>query len=142
MRRKIIVLPLLLVFLCSTSIFISAASTTSYNFRVLNSPDQRQVAYNIAKAQHEMSLEHDKVAQFIAIIEGRIMSLITENIVEKMLGDGFGETGEARYDTNSLDIFVVENNDGTVTINVRNKISGEESELIYNPAQWPDISGF
>ncbi|MFW6028696.1 MAG: hypothetical protein ACOCRO_00435 [Halanaerobiales bacterium] len=142
MRTKLLSFFLILTFVFTLSIVTTAASTTSYSFRVLNNPDARQVAYNIAKAQHDMSLEVDEVAQFISIIEGRIMSLITEDIVEKMLGDGFGENGQANYDTNTLDITVIEGDDGIVTVRVRNVVSGEESELEYNPAEWPDISGF
>lgn len=142
MSSSILRFTLIVILLFTLTGLSSAASTTSYSFRVLNDPDARQVAYNIAKAQHDMSLEVDEVAQFISIIEGRIMSLITEDIVSKMLGDGFGESGQANYDTNTLDITVIESDDGVVTVRVRNVVSGEESELVYNPDEWPDISDF
>jgi hypothetical protein len=117
-----------------------AEFTTSYSFRVLNNADQRQVAYNIASKQHEMSLEVDKIAQFKSLIEGRIMSIISSDIVEKMLTqEGFG--GDSEYDTDSLEIFVEERN-GQVIVTIINKDSGEEDELIYNPGDWPDLSGF
>jgi hypothetical protein len=117
-----------------------AESTTSYSFRVLNNADQRQVAYNIASKQHEMSLEVDKIAQFKSLIEGRIMSIISSDIVEKMLTqEGFG--GDSEYDTDSLEIFVEERN-GQVIVTIINKDSGEEDELVYNPGDWPDLSGF
>jgi len=141
MQMKISSIFIILILIFIFSGLSLAASTTSYSFRVLNDPDQRQVSQNIAKAQHDMSLEVDEVAQFISIIEGRIMSLITEDIVTKMLGDGFGDTGTAVYDTNSLDITVSEADDGVVTVTVINKESGEEGELVYNPSEWPDISG-
>jgi hypothetical protein len=140
MKVKVTSIFVMLILIFSFSNFVLAASTTSYSFRVLNDPDNRQVAYNIAKAQHDMSLEVDEVGQFISIIEGRIMSLITEDIVTKMLGDGFGESGTAIYDTNTLDITVNEADNGVVTVTVLNKESGEEGELEYNPSEWPDIS--
>jgi len=119
---------------------VLASSTTSYSFRVLNSPDQRQVAFNIASKQHEMSLEQDKIAQFKSLIEGRIMSIISSDIVEKMLAEeGFG--GGAQYDTDSLEVFVEEVN-GQVIVTIINKDTGEKDELVYNPDDWPDLSGF
>ena len=141
MQNKWMVISLSLIIIFSISILSNAASTTSYSFRVLNNPDQRQVAQNIASKQHEMSLEEDKIAQFKSLIEGRIMSLISSDIVSKMRSEeGFG--GEAKYDTDSLDIFVEEKDDGEVIVKIVNKESGEEDELIYNPDDWPDLSGF
>ena len=139
MKIKILSILLMLIILFSISNFSLAASTTSYSFRVLNNPDQRQVAFNIASKQHEMSLEEDKIAQFKSLIEGRIMSIISSDIVEKMLAEeGFG--GGAEYDTDSLDIFVEEIN-GQVIVTIINKESGEKDELVYNPDDWPDLSG-
>lgn len=54
MGTKLLSFFLILIFVFTFSIFTTAASTTSYSFRVLNDPDARQVAYNIAKAQHEI----------------------------------------------------------------------------------------
>lgn len=140
MRIKIFSIFLMIILVLSISHFTLAASTTSYSFRVLNNADQRQVAYNIASKQHEMSLEVDKIAQFKSLIEGRIMSIISSDIVEKMLTqEGFG--GDSQYDTDSLEIFVEERN-GTVIVTIINKETGEEDELVYNPGDWPDLSGF
>ena len=140
MRIKILSILLMLTFLFIISNSALAASTTSYSFRVLNSPDQRQVAFNIASKQHEMSLEQDKIAQFKSLIEGRIMSIISSDIVEKMLAEeGFG--GGAQYDTDSLEVFVEEVN-GQVIVTIINKDTGEKDELVYNPDDWPDLSGF
>jgi hypothetical protein len=140
MRIKILSIFIMIIIVLSISHFALAASTTSYNFRVLNDADQRQVAYNIASKQHEMSLEVDKIAQFKSLIEGRIMSIISSDIVEKMLTqEGFG--GDSQYDTDSLEIFVEERN-GTVIVTIINKETGEEDELVYNPGDWPDLSGF
>lgn len=141
MGKKIIIISLSLIIIFSISILSYAASTTSYSFRVLNNPDQRQVSQNIASKQHEMSLEEDKIAQFKSLIEGRIMSIISSDIVEKMLSEeGFG--GDTQYDTDSLDIFVEEREDGQVIITIVNKESGEEDQLVYNPDDWPDLSAF
>jgi hypothetical protein len=141
MQKKFMITCLSLILIFSISILSTAASTTSYSFRILNSPDQRQVAQNIASKQHEMSLEEDKVAQFKSLIEGRIMSIISSDIVEKMLSEeGFG--GDTQYDTDSLDIFVEEKEDGQVIVTIVNKESGEKDELIYNPDDWPDLSAF
>jgi len=140
MQNKMIRILLVLALVFNFSSIISAASITSYSFRVLNSPDQRQVAFNIAGRQHEMSLEEDKIAQFKSLIEGRIMSIISSDIVEKMLAEeGFG--GGAEYDTDSLDIFVEEVN-GQVIVIIINKETGERDELVYNPDDWPDLSAF
>src|SRR6056297_2932547 len=129
MRIKIFSILLILIMIFSFSSFALAASTTSYSFRVLNNADQRQVAYNIASKQHEMSLEVDKIAQFKSLIEGRIMSIISSDIVEKMLSqEGFG--GGSQYDTDSLEIFV-EERDGEVIVIIINKESGERDELVY-----------
>lgn len=137
---KIFNIFLMVIILLSISHFALAASTTSYSFRVLNNADQRQVAYNLASKQYEMSLEVDKIAQFKSLIEGRIMSIISSDIVEKMLTqEGFG--GDSQYDTDSLEIFVEERN-GTVIVTIINKETGEEDELVYNPGDWPDLSGF
>ena len=140
MRIKIFSIFLMLIMVLSVSSFALAGSTTSYSFRVLNNADQRQVAYNIASKQYEMSLEVDKIAQFKSLIEGRIMSIISSDIVEKMLSqEGFG--GGSQYDTDSLEIFV-EERDGEVIVIIINKESGERDELVYNPGDWPDLSGF
>lgn len=137
MRLKIFSIFLILILIFSISQLTSAGSTMSYSFRVLNNPDQRQVAHNIASKQHEMSLEEDKLAQFISLIEGRIMSIISSDIVEKMLSEE-GITEDLYYDTNSLDIFVEPDPDtDIVEIRVVNKESGEEETLVYNPDDWP-----
>lgn len=142
MGTKLLSFFLILIFMFTFSIVSTAASTTSYSFRVLNNADARQVAHNIASKQHEMSLEEDKIAQFKSLIEGRIMSLISSDIVEKMRSEEGFDGGEAKYDTDSLDIFVEEKEDGQVIVKIVNKESGEEDELIYNPDDWPDLSGF
>jgi len=140
MRIKIISSLLILILIIFFSSIALASSNTSYSFRVLNNPDQRQVAFNIAAKQHEMSLEEDKIAQFKSLIEGRIMSIISSDIVEKMIAqEGFG--GGAEYDTDSLDIYVEEIN-GQVIVTIINKVSGEKDELVYNPDDWPDLSAF
>lgn len=140
MRIKIISSLLILILVFFSSSIALASSNTSYSFRVLNNPDQRQVAFNIAAKQHEMSLEEDKIAQFKSLIEGRIMSIISSDIVEKMIAqEGFG--GGAEYDTDSLDIYVEEIN-GQVIVTIINKESGEKDELVYNPDDWPDLSAF
>ncbi len=139
MLKKIFIITLSLLLILSLSNCIFAASTTSYKFRIFNSPDQRQVAYNIAQAQHEMSLEKDEIARFVSALEGRIMGEITGDIVRKMMSEeGFGE--DAYYNTDNLEIIVTEDDNGVVTIYVYNKVTGESTEIEYDTGEWPEFT--
>lgn len=136
MRKKILYILLvsfMSIFLFSG--FISAASTTSWSFQTFNNPDARQVAQNIASTQHEMSLSEDPIAQFISGLNGRIMSLIQQDIVNKMVEDGLAE---GDYDVGNLEITVNEDEiTGVVTIILTNKETGEVTEIEYSTDDWP-----
>ncbi|RCW62453.1 MULTISPECIES: curli assembly protein CsgF [Halanaerobium] len=123
----------LITFLFSN--FISADSTTSWSFQTFNDPDARQVAQNIASTQHEMSLSEDPIAQFISGLNGRIMSLIQQDIVNKMVEDGLAE---GNYDVGNLEVTVNEDEiTGVVTIILTNKTTGEVTEIEYSTDDWP-----
>lgn len=136
MKNKI--LYILLVSLLSIFLFSSviiAASTTSWSFQTFNNPDARQVAQNIASTQHEMSLSEDPIAQFISGLNGRIMSLIQQDIVNKMVEDGLAE---GSYDVGNLEITVNEDEiTGVVTIILTNTDTGEVTEIEYSTDDWP-----
>ena len=136
MKKKILYIILasfLLIFLFSN--LISAGSTTSWSFQTFNNPDARQVAQNIASTQHEMSLSEDPIAQFISGLNGRIMSLIQQDIVNKMIEDGLAE---GSYDVGNLEVTVSEDETtGIVTIILTNKVTGEVTEIEYSTDDWP-----
>ncbi len=141
MFKKLSIICFSLIFIFVMTNIILAASLTSYKFRIFNSPDQRQVAYNIAQAQHEMSLEKDEIARFVSALEGRIMGEITADIVRKMMSEeGFGE--DAYYNTDNLEIIVTEDDNGVVTIYVYNKVTGESTEIEYDTGEWPEFTDF
>jgi len=136
MKKKILYIILasfLIIFLFSS--LISAGSTTSWSFQTFNNPDARQVAQNIASTQHEMSLSEDPIAQFISGLNGRIMSLIQQDIVNKMIEDGLAE---GSYDVGNLEVTVSEDETtGIVTIILTNKVTGEVTEIEYSTDDWP-----
>lgn len=136
MKKKILYIILasfLIIFLFSS--LISAGSTTSWSFQTFNNPDARQVAQNIASTQHEMSLSEDPIAQFISGLNGRIMSLIQQDIVNKMIEDGLAE---GSYDVGNLEVTVNEDEiTGVVTIILTNTATGEVTEIEYSTDDWP-----
>ncbi|MGP3779364.1 curli assembly protein CsgF [Halanaerobium saccharolyticum] len=137
MMKKKILSTLLMAFISILffSNFIIAASTTSWSFQTFNNPDARQVAQNIASTQHEMSLSEDPIAQFISGLNGRIMSLIQQDIVNKMVEDGLAE---GNYDVGNLEIAVDEDEiTGVVTITLVNTVTGEVTEIEYSTDDWP-----
>lgn len=138
MREKIIFI--ILIFLITFLIFsniTSASATTSWEFQIFNDPDARQVAQNIASTQNEMSLSEDPIAQFISGLNGRIMSLIQQDIVNKMVED---ELAEGSYDVGNLEIVVNEDEiTGVVTLILTNTETGEVTEIEYSTSDWPLI---
>ncbi len=114
---------------------IAADSVTSWDFKTFNDPDARQVAQNIASTQHEMSLSEDPIAQFISGLNGRIMSLIQQDIVNKMIDDGLAE---GSYDVGNLEVTIDEDEiTGVVTIILTNTTTGEVTEIEYSTDDWP-----
>lgn len=138
MRDKIIfiiLISLFIFFIFSNS--ASASATTSWKFQTFNDPDARQVAQNIASTQNEMSLSEDPIAQFISGLNGRIMSLIQQDIVNKMVED---ELAEGSYDVGNLEIVVNEDEiTGVVTLVLTNTETGEVTEIEYSTSDWPLI---
>ncbi|TDO83341.1 type VIII secretion system (T8SS) CsgF protein [Halanaerobium saccharolyticum] len=133
MLKKIFIISILFFFfVISFSSFVGAASTTSWSFKVLNDPDARQVAYNLAQAQNEMSESEDPIAQFVSGLEGRIMSNIQRDIVNKMIEDG---SAAGVYETNTL-LVTVEDDNGDVTIYITNKETGEQTKVEYGTNDW------
>ncbi|SRR6056297_2187349 len=137
MARKILSLSVITVLIIFyLSIGIKASTVTSWKFQILNDPDARQVAQNIASLQNEMTLSKDPIAQFIDGINGRIMSIIQQDIVNKMLEDNIGD-GQS-YEVGDIEIAVFEDpQTGVVTIILTNKITGEVTEIQYNTDEWP-----
>jgi curli production assembly/transport component CsgF len=129
-----------LLFISLTAIFIfvstaGADTVTSWEFKTFNDPDARQVAQNIASTQHEMSLAEDPIAQFISGLNGRIMSLIQQDIVNKMVEEGLAE---GSYDVGNLEITVSEDEvTGVVTVTLVNTDTGEVTEIEYSTDEWP-----
>ena len=136
MKKKLIFI--LLIFLMTFLIFsniVSASAVTSWEFQTFNDPDARQVAQNIASTQKEMSLSEDPIAQFISGLNGRIMSLIQQDIVNKMVED---ELAEGSYDVGNLEIVVNEDEiTGVVTLILTNTETGEVTEIEYSTSDWP-----
>ncbi|MGM0602019.1 MAG: curli assembly protein CsgF [Bacillota bacterium] len=129
----VLFITLMTVFLMTN--IISADTVTSWSFRTFNDPDARQVAQNIASTQHEMSLSEDPIAQFISGLNGRIMSLIQQDIVNKMVEDGLAE---GSYDVGNLEISVREDEiTGVVTVTLTNINTGEVTEIEYSTDDWP-----
>ena len=134
MFKKLFIISIIFFFIViSFSSFSGAASTTSWNFRILNNPDSRQVAHNIAQAQQEMSEAEDPIAQFISGLESRIMNNIQRDIVNQMIEEGLAE---GVYETNTLIIEVSEDDNGVVTIWIENKETGERTEIEYGTNDW------
>lgn len=142
MNKKIsliIVLSILFSIIFSTSLL--AASVTSWKFNVLNDPDARQVAQNIASAQNDMSLANDPIAQFISGINGRIMNMIQQDIVNKMLENNIGDG--VNYEVGDVEIDVTEDPiTGVVTILLTNIVTGEITVIEYDTTEWPSSEDF
>lgn len=133
LKKKLLYL-LILLLIISTG--VQAASTTSWKFNILNNPDARQVANNIASMQHKMNLENDPIQQFIAGLNGRIMSIIQQGIINKMLDDNQDASGE--YDIGNLNIVIIEDQQtGVVTIVLTNTETGEVTVIEYSTRDWP-----
>ncbi|RCW52328.1 MULTISPECIES: curli assembly protein CsgF [Halanaerobium] len=120
---------------------VQAASVTSWKFNILNDPDARQVAQNIASAQNDMTLANDPIAQFISGINGRIMNMIQQDIVNKMLENNIGEG--INYEVGDVQIDVTEDPlTGVVTIVLTNIITGEITVIEYDTTEWPSSEDF
>ncbi|MGM0602253.1 MAG: curli assembly protein CsgF [Bacillota bacterium] len=137
MPRKVILSAAAVLFiLCFLGSSAAASTVTSWKFQILNDPDARQVAQNIASLQNEMTLSKDPIAQFIDGLNGRIMSIIQQDIVNKMLEDNIGD-GQS-YEVGDIEIAIFEDEQtGEVTIILTNKITGEVTEIRYNTDEWP-----
>lgn len=136
LKKKI--LYILFISLTSFLVFVSTAgadTVTSWEFNSFNDPDARQVAQNIASTQHEMSQEEDPIAQFVSGLNGRIMSLIQQDIVNKMVEE---DLAEGSYDVGNLEVTVSEDETtGVVTVTLVNKDTGEVTEIEYSSDEWP-----
>ncbi|MGP3778437.1 curli assembly protein CsgF [Halanaerobium saccharolyticum] len=141
MNRKISLIMLFFIILMIFSNSALAASVTSWKFNIFNDPDARQVAQNIASAQNDMSLANDPIAQFISGINGRIMNMIQQDIVNKMLEDNIGDG--LNYEVGDVEIDVTEDPlTGIVTIVLTNIITGEITVIEYDTTEWPSSEDF
>ena len=141
MNKKISIIILFFFILIIFSNSALAASVTSWKFNIFNNPDARQVAQNIASAQNDMSLANDPIAQFISGINGRIMNMIQQDIVNKMLEDNIGDG--LNYEVGDVEIDVTEDPlTGIVTIVLTNIITGEITVIEYDTTEWPSSEDF
>ncbi|TDQ06143.1 curli production assembly/transport component CsgF [Halanaerobium saccharolyticum] len=141
MNKKISLIILFFIILIIFSNLALAASVTSWKFNIFNDPDARQVAQNIASAQNDMTLANDPIAQFISGINGRIMNMIQQDIVNKMLEDNIGDG--LNYEVGDVEIDVTEDPlTGIVTIVLTNIITGEITVIEYDTTEWPSSEDF
>ncbi|PTV98486.1 curli production assembly/transport component CsgF [Halanaerobium saccharolyticum] len=141
MNKKISLTILFFIILIIFSNLALAASVTSWKFNIFNDPDARQVAQNIASAQNDMTLANDPIAQFISGINGRIMNMIQQDIVNKMLEDNIGDG--LNYEVGDVEIDVTEDPlTGIVTIVLTNIITGEITVIEYDTTEWPSSEDF
>ena len=141
MNKKISLIILFFIILMIFSNSALAASVTSWKFNIFNDPDARQVAQNIASAQNDMTLANDPIAQFISGINGRIMNMIQQDIVNKMLENNIGDG--VNYEVGDVEIDVTEDPlTGIVTIVLTNIITGEITVIEYDTTEWPSSEDF
>lgn len=134
MLKKIILITILILLI--PILRAEAAVITSWKYQFLNDPDARQVANNIASLQHEMNLENDPIQQFIAGMNGRVMSIIQQGIINEMLDENQDASGE--YDIGDLNVVIIEDQQtGVVTIVLTNTETGEVTEIEYSTSEWP-----
>lgn len=134
MVKKIILITILILLL--PLLRAEAAAITSWKYHFLNDPDARQVANNIASLQREMNLENDPIQQFIAGMNGRVMSIIQQGIINEMLDENQDASGQ--YDIGDLNVVIIEDQQtGVVTIVLTNTETGEVTEIEYSTSEWP-----
>lgn len=117
---------------------IAGASTiTSWSFEVFNNPNARQVAYNIAKAQDELSQEEkDPITEFVSGMDRRLESSVQREIMDMIMNDDRIAAGE--YEVGNLIVKVAEDpGTGNVILEITNTETGETTIVEYSTNEWP-----
>ena len=110
----------------------------SWNFRIFNNPNARQVAINTAEKQAEMIdvEEEDPLERFRERFERRLTSRIQRDMVSKILDDeelAFGD-----YEVGDLEISIAEDPDtGEVLVEITDVVTGETTVITYSSDEWP-----
>lgn len=112
--------------------------TMSWNFRLFNNPNARQVAFNIAQVQNDMVEEEvDPVADFQRGLERRLMSSIQRDIINKIMDESAIRVGD--YQVGDLEIRIGEDPiSGEVIVEIYNQMTGESSIITYSIDEFAD----
>jgi len=130
-RNKIIILILVSILFLGGSVQASQY-TMSWSFRTFNNPNARQVAINTAEKQDGLVEEdEDPIEQFKESLERRLMSTLQRDLIDQITGEEEVDSGES-YQVGDLDISVVEEDNGDVTLTITNLNTGETSVVTYS----------
>ncbi|MFW6001409.1 MAG: curli assembly protein CsgF [Halanaerobium sp.] len=111
--------------------------TMSWDFRIFDNPNARQVAINIAEKQEGMVEENqDPIERFRESFERRLLSTVQRSLIDQILGEE--DLEESNFQTNDLDINVREDPDtGDVILEITDLNTGETTIINYSSDEWP-----
>ena len=138
MAKKILVsmfVSLIIIFGLFTS--VKAETTMSWEFEIFNNPNARQVAFNIAKAQKELSKqEEDSITSFLDGLDRRLQSSVQRDIMDMIFNDDRVAAGE--YEVGKLKVRIAEDPEtGNVILEIINTETGETTIVEYSTDEWP-----
>ena len=137
MKINYYVFIIMLFLIISISLSVSAYNyNMSWNFRVFNDPDARQVALNIAQIQLDNVVkEADPVDAFQTSFERRLMSTVQRAIIDQIFGEAGITVGE--YRVGDLNVSIAEDaNTGEVVMEIEDMITGESTIVTYAVDYW------
>ncbi|TDO91275.1 curli production assembly/transport component CsgF [Halanaerobium saccharolyticum] len=131
-RNKIIILTLVTILFWGGFASVQASQyTMSWSFRTFNNPNARQVAINTAEKQDGLVEEdEDPIERFKESFERRLMSTMQRELIDQITGEE--SVIEKSYQTENLDISVIEEPNGDVTLTITDLNTGETSIVTYS----------
>ena len=131
-KTLIFIIIFILVSIYPVSAEVYPDYTMKWNFKILNNPDLRQVALNIARNQNELIEEEtDPIDEFTEGLERRLYSVAQREIVDIITGESDVPYGE--FQAGDLWISVAEDTQtGEVIVEVTDVISGDSTVITYS----------
>lgn len=135
MKKILFITGIILIFFSST-IFAYPNYNMSWDFKIFNDPDARQVAINTAQKQADLTeTEEDPIDQFADGLERRLYSSAQRQIIDMIMGEEDIPYGD--FEAGDLQISVAEDpQTGEVLVEITDTISGDSTVITYSDDDW------
>ena len=134
--KKILLITCVIVIFLSNAAFAYPNYNMSWDFKIFDDPDARQVAINTAQKQSELTeTEEDPIDRFTEGLERRLYSSAQRQIIDMIMGEEDIPYGD--FEAGDLQISVAEDpQTGEVLVEITDTISGDSTIITYSDDDW------